>query len=189
MTVALSRKPAECIGCINPTKAAVTETVTYGDTTWVLDFCDSCHRSFERDLYRWLRCGEVAEAPETAPWHRPELRAQEPVRLRPPRPTPAEAPPASEAEPATLRGRRPLPQAAALWRLSDHAYADRCEQRSVTPEEARWAAHRPDKDLPSKHGDRWRRVRVRGDVAVVVNPRDKVIVTVLPRVQLLSAAG
>lgn len=83
--------------------------------------------------------------------------------------------------PADARRRRALARALRGWTLTPHA-ADRAAELGFHPAEVTAAADRPEQTYGSSpgHPDHYR-VAQRGDVAVVIDPDARTVITVLIR--------
>jgi hypothetical protein len=63
------------------------------------------------------------------------------------------------------------------WTYTRHA-KERCVQRGVMPDELRPVLDDPQVTLPDPKGDPCRRLYGRGDLWAIVNPSDRVVVTI-----------
>jgi hypothetical protein len=172
-----TRAKPECVRCLDANPATTTRTITVGDTTYRFQLCGSHDGALDDALLVWTRLAEVVEQhDERTPWAPAAWRGGvAPLRERAaPVPEPMQKPQPAEVTP--IRPDIDLPAAADKWRFSVHAFERRVE-RDIHPDEALLAACRPT--------IKW--IFIHGDVAVVVNPRQKMIITVLPRIERSSA--
>lgn len=172
-------KYAVCDRCLGEKRAENHERFTFMGTDYELDLCDKHADMLQRDMGAWTRVAREVERPTYFP---AVVELPRPERVIPlPEPATGDSspkpPPAETAEPAV----EPIPVSAMQWRWSEHAekrLAERGPQygfdrRDVLLAIAKGVTY-PVADEPKK------KRKVLGPVSVVVEPRKKTIVTVMP---------
>lgn len=185
MTVRLGN----CARCFQPTPAASIERFSFGGSTYNLPLCDPHADMFLTDMFAWSRCGVLDESLVPA---RPAAERKRGTVMKAHVHVPAARTPEGSEQamaevivlpepvkkPAVDYAELGLPEGWDTWKFSEHAM-DRRESRLVSPIEAMWAAQAPDVVRPGK--TEGTSVHTKGHVQVVVNPAQRIIVTVINR--------
>lgn len=163
----------QCVRTSKPHPAVTTEKISFSGSTYELDLCEEHADALYRDLFGWARLGRDVSAVERA--RRTEEERSTKIVFPVSRRVEVEEP--VKAAPKTRTVVSTLPAKAEAWRLSPHAQ-ERCQQRSITREQALWAAVDPAVDRPSIADDPFVRVRTRGTTVAVVDADRQRIITV-----------
>lgn len=188
MPVADLENPGSCSRCLFPTPADAVQHLIYERRRYTMPLCDRHADDFHRVMLMWARCGTILTAPSRSVLTPDTLLV--PARVEPalvpttaapvaPASLPVQSAPVTEPAPQVRpRWDRSLPLGHEEWTFTEHAL-QRGVERSVTRAEALWCALCPDTVLPGRRPDT--ETHVRGNIAVVVNPVQKRIVTVIDR--------
>jgi hypothetical protein len=169
-------------------KATEVVQVTYGEGSYELDLCAEHAGQFDDQIWGWLRLArEVSDGFFAGAGLSERLREAPAVVEGLPEKflTAAETReelPVSKTEMDIIRIR---------WSLTDHAW-QRVEERSkifgFTIEDVLLAAEKPERSHMDREGRAGMWVHWRGNVKVVVNRRDKTIITVGGKEQVAATA-
>lgn len=198
----MSRKPrlGACRRCLSNRPAVTEETITVGSGTYKIPLCNKHADMFYDDIVKWTRLGVIQDEPGTRS-----------LPMATSKPTSAASSPATStcrtrsgagrivashlAIPSVPQVETPavpaprkiyylsdgLPVGHEGWSFTPHAL-ERMKLRNVSRAEALWCALVPDIVRPSSDPDHPENtVHIRGAVKVVVNVRNKRVVTVVDR--------
>jgi hypothetical protein len=165
--------------------ATQTRKFSLDDDHYKIDLCDPHAEMFDRDLGVWSRLGRDDESyqPTARVFTQDAIeRERRAAEVRAKSQPELFSPDAGDAQIATaMKLVRNSAHADALrWRLTPHAH-ERAAEREVTVAEVIECAAHPDHVVSSDRGDHSM-VHHKGDVRVCVDPKDKVVITVYPRI-------
>lgn len=181
---------AECDRCPRKNRSARTVRFTWEGREYELELCEQHADMLDRELSGWARLAREIERPApfaavmSATKERELDRAARHLVERDKKAAALKVPtgfvPPPDGTVAIVR----KPPHWDHWTITKHA-AEQMEERDITENEVRWCAAAPhvsippDDDAPEDKKDEW--VYRRGDVICIVNPSDRVVITVLHR--------